>query len=421
MKKRILATMLAGIMAAASMTCAVSAEEASGEVVLKVLTPFDTNALGEDYVNCMYEAAEECGITLEYENINAETYKTDIKVLLAGNEMPDVFFTWGDSYTLPFIEAGAVLPLNDAIANSGYEFYGSYVTPHEDGNLYTAPYTANDYEVCLYNKSVFEELGLEIPKTYDDLLAIVDKCNEAGIAAIGLANGARWEGDNLFGQIVLRQDPNAFQNAMYGDGSFTDEPFLKAAAQVLELREKGAFQTGYMQADGPEVLEMFYAGQIAIYPCGSFCFPGCIQNMGDNLGYFDFPNTGDAANTEYAAQSTVMFGTLPNGLCVSSSTKYPEEAAKLAVTYSKKINDALVRSGRLGFMNTDAVAEVEVNGAYQDFMAFASKVTDIQPWWFGVVDASIGEPMRDLSHKLYGGDCTAEEFTAELETVMKPE
>ena len=392
-------------------------KQTSSDAVLKVLTPFDTNVIGEEYLTALQEAADECGISIQAENIDSETYKTKIKVSLAGNELPDVFFTWGDSYTTPFIEAGAILPLNDAVTVSAYDFLTSYVTPYSDGNIYTAPYTANDYYACFYNKSVFETLGIEPPKDWDELLAVIDKANEAGVAAIGLANGARWQGDLLYNELVLRQDPKAYEDAMKDGGSFTSEPFLTAAEQVKELVDKNAFQKGYMQANEQEMAEMFYSDQIAMHMIGSWAFAPFIENMESNLGYFDFPKTG--ADSDYLTSSTVMFGTLPNGLCVSSDTPYPEAAAKFAVTYSKKINDAMVKKGRLGFIKTEVASESEIHPAYQEFMDSVSSVETIQPWWYGIVDGSIGEPMRDLSHKLFGGSISPEDFVKELDKIMK--
>lgn len=386
-------------------------------VKLSVLTPFDVNVIGEEYIQSFEMAAEELGLQIDQENINSETYKTRIKIALAGNQLPDIFFTWGDSYTQPFINAQVLEPLNAAVQSSGLDFYPSYVQPYSDGNLYTSPYTANDFYVLLYNKAALKELGVTPPSTWDELLAIVDAASgNPKIAAIGMANGARWQGDLFYNMLVLREDPKAFEKAQRGEISWTSEPFLEAARKVETLVKRSAFQKGFMAAMDTEVNEMFYRGDVALHPIGSWAFAAASERMGDNLGYIMFPKTGADAN--YTISANCMFGALPNGMMVNKDTKYPEEAARFVVTYSKYVNEAMIKKGRMGFINTDTKPEVPVHPAYDQFMKDASRLTYLQPWWFGVVPAEVGEPMRDLSHEQFGGVITADQFVNRLQHVM---
>lgn len=390
-------------------------EDAKPEI--SVLTPFDVEVIGEEYIVSFQKAAEELGYTINQENIHSETYKTRIKIALAGNELPDVFFTWGDSYTQPFIDAGVLQPLNDAIDASGLSFYPSYVQPYGDGNLYTSPYTANDFYVLLYNKEALKTLGVEPPKDWTDLLAVVDAANKnPDIAAIGMANGGRWQGDLFYNMMVLREDSRAFEKAQKGEISWTSKPFLEAAKKVKTLVDRGAFQKGFMAAMDTEVNEMFYMGKFALHPIGSWAFAPAIERMGDNLGYIIFPATGADPNPTVTANC--MFGKLPNGMMVNKDAEYAEEAARFVVAYSKYVNEAMVKKGRMGFIETDAKPASPVHPAYGAFMNDAKGYTYLQPWWFSVVPPEVGEPMRDLSHEQFGGVLTPEEFVRRLETVM---
>lgn len=427
MKKKIISLLLAASMLCSLTACGNAEKQAKAEdkgteanqtVKLKILTEFDPQTLGEEYLTTFDEVADELGYEIDVERVDTETYKTKIRVALQGNELPDIFFTWGDSYTQPFLDAEALYPIDDALKELDAKLYPTYAVPYEDGHLYTVPHQSNGTYMVFYNKEVFKKLGMDVPKDWDELLAVVDKCNEQGLYAIGLGNKDRWEGDLFYNEMVLREDTDAYNRAMDGDGSFTDEPFKAAAEKVETLVQKGAFQKGYMQATTSEVIEMFRADQIAMYPVGSWMLSTMIEgDLADKTGYMMFPATGAAEEVETA--TTCMAGNLPQGLVVSSSSKFPEEAAKFIVRYGQKINDINVKKGNVGFMETDVKPEGEVHEILAQYEKDFKNYKTMQTWWFSLVDAKIGEPMRDLSHQQFAGQIEVDDFLEELNTIMK--
>jgi raffinose/stachyose/melibiose transport system substrate-binding protein len=390
------------------------------DVELTIVTPFDANLIGPESIDAFQMAADELGYKIKLENITDESYKTRIMVNLTGNELPDLFFTWGDSDALPYIEAGAVLPITDAINNSGLEFNKAYVTPHSDGNLYVAPYTPNDNYVVYYNKAIFAKIGKEPPKTWDefiDVIKAVQALND-GTFALGIGEKEKWQGDLLYNTLVLREDAMAFQKAMKGEMKFTDAPFVEASKKLKQLIDMNAFQKGYLQMAPTEMNEMFFNGQIAMQAIGTWLFNPSIERLGDNLGYFPFPQSKPDGN--YTDANTGMFGAIPNGMMVAKKTEFPEEAAKFAVTYSKIVNDLKVKKGQPPFIKTDAKPDKAPHPAYQQYLDDVAKMTFVQPWWFGVLDQAVGVPMRDLSQLHMSGTITTEKFVEDLQKTLKP-
>ena len=45
-----------------------------------------------------------------------------------------------------------------------------------------------------HNKTIFEEVGVEVPETIDELEDVCDKLLEAGYVPFTLANGSKWTG-----------------------------------------------------------------------------------------------------------------------------------------------------------------------------------------------------------------------------------
>ncbi len=393
-----------------------SADTSDGEVKLKLVCCMDPATDGQYKLDAIQEAADALGYTVEVERSDDDTYKTKIRVALQGNEMPDIFYTWGGSYSETFIAAEAMYPLNDAIEASGYDFYDTYLQS-DDGNVYALPINAFEAYGMFYNKNILEDIGAEVPTTWDELLELVEKCNENGIAAIGLADKERWEGDLLYNSLVLLEDVDAFEKAMNGEMSFTDEPFLEAAKKVETLVQMGAFQNGYMQHTDSEIIELIKSDQIATYWIGPWMIPVMTEgDMAEKMGYTTLPRLSedvDPAVTSCTAATDA-------GLAVSANSPYKEEAAKFIVEYCKLVSDNAVSTGDVGMINNPEVQApddlTEINKAYGEQM---ENLEQTQLWWFTSVDSKYGEPMRDLNQQLFAGQISAEDFVQELEAVMR--
>ena len=384
------------------------------DVTLSVLVHFDPLILGEEVIDGLQIAADNLGYTVNIERIDPETYKTKIRVALQGNELPDVFYLWGGSYKDPFLEANAILPLDDAVEQYGSAIFPSVIPPR-DGHIYNAPNDALGVYGMFYNKEVLDDLGVGPPKDWDELLNVVELCNAKGIYAIGIGNNDRWQGDLFYNAMVMSEDADAFRNAASGAGSFTDEPFLEAARKVDTLVSMGAFQRGYMTASQNDVVEMFAAGQIALHPIGAWMLPTFAgEGFGDISGYTYFPKMGkeDPVLAVNDAGSDL-------GLAVAANSKFPEEAKHYVMEYSIVVNDLKVANGLAPFAETSVQPPADQHQILKDYATMLSKFSKLQTYWFDVVDAKSGEPMRDLSHKQFAGEISPEDFVNELEEIMR--
>lgn len=252
------------------------------------------NAMSQRFEAAYKQTEEDLGVTIKYEPIGGETFKTKIKVALAGNELPDIFHMYPGGDWDPFLTANAVAPLNDVLEETGLDkkFYDGYIPKEGDGNTYGLPFRANNTYIMYYNKDVLKDLGVEPPKNYEELKKVVSLANSKGYGGIGLGDKERWMGDLFYNMMVLREDPHAYEMAITGEGKFTDKPFVEAADKVNELIKLNAFQNGYMTAVESDVVEMFKNDKIALYPIGTWAFSDLIDKLGDKLGYIPFPAVG---------------------------------------------------------------------------------------------------------------------------------
>ncbi|WP_342561028.1 extracellular solute-binding protein [Paenibacillus sp. FSL R7-0345] len=372
----------------------------------------------------MYHAAAEAtaaevGVDLNYEYIQDETYKTKISVALAANELPDVFQQHaGKSYRTPVLQSKTVAPLNDILDSTGLgkQFLDNQLVTEEDGNIYSVPSNISTTLVLYYNKKLMNELGASAPATWADLQALIQQANEKGIIPISLGGKERWQGDLLYNMLVARQDVNAFDHAINGQAKFTDAPFLDAAKQVTDLVSTNAFQKGFLGSAYLDAQELFKNNKALMWIDGSFNFTALSEAMGDNLGYIAFPATG--AEDIYSATIGFQNSAAPYSLFVNNSSKNLDKAKEFAIRLSLKLNDEFVRKGLPGY----ATSEVKSESQNEQLSAYATdigKTAKTQAMWFGLLSADTGQEYRDLTQQLYGGNLTAEEYTAELETLLR--
>ncbi|MNI52435.1 Multiple sugar-binding protein precursor [compost metagenome] len=261
-----------------------------------------------------------------------------------------------------------------------------------------------------------DELGATAPATWDDLQALVQKANDKGIIPIALGGKERWQGDLLYNMLVARQDVNAFDNAISGQAKFTDAPFADAANQVATLVSTDAFQKGFLGSAYLDAQELFKNDKALMWIDGSFNFTALSEAMGDNLGYIAFPKTG--AEDVYSATIGFQNSAAPYSLFVNNSSKNLDKAKEFAIRLSLKLNDEFVRKGLPGY----ATSEVKSESQNEQLSAYATdigKTTKTQAMWFGLLSADTGQEYRDLTQQLYGGNLTAEEFTTQLETLLR--
>ena len=88
----------------------------------------------------------------------------------------DVWWERGGSWATPILESESALPLDDYLEKSGYwdKVIPSANVPAEDGHTYAIPFEDISYEIILYNKKIFKENNLEVPKTVEELKSVIE-------------------------------------------------------------------------------------------------------------------------------------------------------------------------------------------------------------------------------------------------------
>ncbi len=167
-----------------------------------------------------------------------------------------------------------------------------------DGKTYGLVYNAL-YQGVYYNKQMFADNGWEIPKTQEDLQAIIDDCNAKGITPFASHMVDTWSIGNVTMQFmmndVFNNNPTWGDDFRAGKTSFSEDEAAQTCYQYNKLIYDNTFPETFSleqtDCDAKMVL-----GEAAMKVSGSWS----IQNFLDidenfDFGIFPFPNqTGDS-------------------------------------------------------------------------------------------------------------------------------
>ena len=210
---------------------------------------------------------------------------------LSAGEGPDLFsFGTGPGQPAALIAGGLVADLTDAyFANDWANVIpeGIVVQTSSDGKLWAF---GNEVETTgmFYNKAIFAEHGISVPTTWAEMEAAVAKLQEAGYdTPIGLGAADKWPVSHwqsmMFGRYA---GPEGIESVLFGDGAWTDSPFVAASAKLQEMGQAGWFGPTPVAIGYGELMDRFWAGEIPMTFTGPWVISGGSEAAGDRIGDF---------------------------------------------------------------------------------------------------------------------------------------
>ena len=129
-----------------------------------------------DALQAQFDAFEEltgCEIEVELLSSDSEEAVYTLEVRAATGNLPDIFQSSIGAQLDKLDPAENIYDLSgqDWIRENVAASYLELVSDSETGAVYCIPMTTSNVAGCLYNKTVYEELNLEIPTTWEEFLA----------------------------------------------------------------------------------------------------------------------------------------------------------------------------------------------------------------------------------------------------------
>jgi raffinose/stachyose/melibiose transport system substrate-binding protein len=354
---------------------------------------------------------------------NGRQNQTLVRTALAGGTQIDIVDQDADQIAGGLMLEGLGLPLNDYLDTPALDedvplrdvfLPGTLDLFALDGETYLFPYIYNTVQFW-YDKRVFEEVGVEVPTTWDEFLAVNDALKEAGYAPIAAEGNEPFYSTFYLANMVARVKGPGFLLATVEDHTgemWRDPVYMQTSEMLRELWDRGdipAETVGYVWPQGQNTLAFGDAGMSLV---GSW-LPIELANMTDpdwQWGGFNFPAIEGGEGSVNDTQALLL------SFMILKDTEHPDEAFEFLRStmtmenQQKMADDSLVGVTRIGIQWAEPIADAQ---------AAAMNAEDIFPDVDGVyanypeyLNTILGVNYADL----WQGNITPEEFVDRMAT-----
>lgn len=250
-----------------------------------------------------------------------------VKTRLATDEMSDVFLYNSGSLFQALDPRRNLVPLSgESWVDKTDKTFLTTVTAGD--KAYGAPFREAMGGGVLYNRKVYDKLGLEVPKTWDEFMANNAKIKSAGTDPVIQTYQDTWT-SQLFvlGDFrnVAAAEPDFAKNYTANKAKYATTPAaLKGFQHLQEVHEAGYQNKDFASAKYEQGLRMIAKGEGAHYPILTFAIGPMVEAApaaAKDVGFFALPGD-DAAKNGLTAW-------MPAGMYIPKTTEGEKlEAAK---------------------------------------------------------------------------------------------
>ncbi|PID97873.1 MAG: sugar ABC transporter substrate-binding protein [Actinobacteria bacterium] len=363
-------------------------------------------------------------ITIERNSQSFDDLQTTLRLALSGEDAPDVVEANNARATMgQFVAAQQIIPLDEWAEayqwkerfEEGILAYSSYsddAVTFGEGHLYGLPQVGEVVGIY-YSPKRLTEMGLEVPKTWEEFAAQLPVIKEKGSVPLMLGNVEKWPAIHVFGAVQGANVPaDRVRTLGFGNAgaSWKTEENVKAARQLQEWAQQGYFNEGFNGVDYDAVWQSFAQGEGAYLIAGSWLAPDLKEVMGEDVAFMAPPVS--EANKK---PSTTGGTGLP--FAITSAAKDPNVAAAyIDFITSDEAMQVLVETGNVPVNDTgNYIANTEgvVANVLTEFDNVSQK-GNILPY-LDYATPTMDQALGDALQELLAGNSTPEEFTDTLE------
>jgi raffinose/stachyose/melibiose transport system substrate-binding protein len=285
-----------------------------------------TTSKAYDAIYRKFEAAHP-GVKIERRKFSGgDEFNAAFGPAMSAGKGPDV---WAGGASDELIDGGQVLDLTPYYCSYGWNKTlnpGQVRLTQHKGKIYQIPDSVESL-VIFYHRDQFRQLGVTVPKTWQQFLAIISKAKAGGITPIAFGNldkfpgGGFWHGALLANSLGLKKQ----QSILFGNGSWNSPEVIDALNHWVSLNKIGAFPKASVSISYDESVSLFGRKQATMFLTGSFVLTelsGASAFTGSNVGVFLLPSW----NPRVPTQATESSG---NNWLANAHTSNPKLVAAL--------------------------------------------------------------------------------------------
>lgn len=245
-----------------------------------------------------------------------------IKLASQSDTLPDLFYSLkGDADAMA--EAGLLADISADITDD-QEFVDGFLpgtldVMEMDGAIYGLPAEIFCNGIW-YNKALFEECGLEIPVTYDDLIHCAEVFNEKGIVPMARGTKDVWSSWSLMTMHARYGFFDHIDGIFQGTDNWLNDDYLLFYEKLQDMSEKGMFPDNAASLGYWEATEMFLGGKAAMFDSGAWDTKKFDESeWKEDIGFWWGPTFSDGIGNQELAMKAPS-----HPYCVSAKTKEEE-------------------------------------------------------------------------------------------------
>lgn len=330
---------------------------AEGEPVEIRLMAYNAETSRSTYLQLLKEKFPNIKIT--YEFVALDNFNNVLNSQLQAGQGPDIIEVGGETRLLA--NAGYLMDLTNEPFTGKYAQAG--LSPYTvDGKVYASP-LQSWYEGIFYNKALFRQANVEIPKTFDEFIQLHKDLAAKGIKPQTM--GAQsWE-------PMMKQSIGLVNNEFYSDpaNKSFDEKFNLGEAKLAQswlpyvtewsrMITEGCLTQDMLGLSYDQALDEFATGKAAMWESGPWAVNTILEkNPEMELGMFPIPGLKEGPGW--------LVGGPGSALAVNAKTEHPEEVkAILEFTATPEAQQALIKDNAGSSFLTGV--EVDLGEIYAD-------------------------------------------------------
>ena len=320
MKKRFAASAIILAMSAATVLSPLTAFAETEEQELNIA--IFQGGYGDAYWNQMVELFEESHEGVKVNMTISPTIGDIIRPQIVAGNVPDfICLNDGgeDGVILSLIKEHALLNLNDVFDGENYAGTGtlrdditdgilasSKCAPYGDGDIYLAPFNSGP-QGLIYNKTFFDENNLEVPKTWDEFIDILQKIKDAGEQPLLMTYKDAWTANAPWNSIAADLAPESFaDDRKAGETTFvgTHEEITEKYLTLLDYAQDDFMGLSYDDGN-----KKFANGDAVMIINGNWAISQYRNANPDvKINMFAIPSSNDESQNKVTSGVDVLLG-----------------------------------------------------------------------------------------------------------------
>jgi raffinose/stachyose/melibiose transport system substrate-binding protein len=302
-----LKTGLKTLLLAAAASGAMATAASAGKITIESWRNDDATIWKEKIIPAFQ--AKNPGIEVEFAPTAPKEYNAALNARLEGGTAGDIITCRPFDASLELFNKGHLAALNDLPSMAGFSDVAKSAWTTDDGKSTFCVPMASVIHGFIYNKDIFDKLGLKEPATEEEFLAALEAIKKDGnFTPLVLGTNDQWEAATMGFQNI---GPNYWagedgrKKLISGEAKFTDPEYVNTFAALAKWAPY--MGDGYKAQTYPDSQNLFGLGKGAVYAAGSWDI-STFRGQNVPMGAFKAPPPAGASGCYISDHTDIGIG-----------------------------------------------------------------------------------------------------------------